>query len=271
MRIQSGTAEDLDAPPAREIRMFAVRRSGHHALIHWIAQQCGEPIRFINDCQPFENPLQYHGRQPRAAEEWYIGIKDPRFLALSGSPLVYNYEHRDLAPFASREVVPAGLRFGTGEQVREVLVHRDPYNLLASHRKWRPEEFDRPEYVPRLLALWKLYAREFLRTTEYLADPVCVNYNRWFIDPGYRTGLIRALDLPVAADLGVPAEVSPYGGGSSFDKSTMDGQAAQMKVLERWKAFDGRQPLTELIDAETQELSDQIFGPILDQPLTPAA
>ncbi|HTQ79140.1 MAG TPA: hypothetical protein VMM92_04030, partial [Thermoanaerobaculia bacterium] len=34
----------------RELRVLAMRRSGHHAVIHWILRQIGAPALFLNDC-----------------------------------------------------------------------------------------------------------------------------------------------------------------------------------------------------------------------------
>jgi hypothetical protein len=110
---------------------------------------------------------------------------------------------------------------------------------------------------------FKDYAREFLGDTEILRHKVPASYNRWFTDEEYREDLARSLDLQ-RWDRDVD-RVAKWGGGSSFDGDDYDGHARDMRVLERWKVVIDDERYRALIDdPELQELSDRIFGPILD-------
>ena len=54
---------------------------------------------------------------------------------------------------------------------------------------------------------------------------------------------------------------SPRGGGSSFDKMRFKRKAQEMKVLERYKYFQGNPEYEKFTkDAELLELSEKMFG-----------
>jgi hypothetical protein len=41
-----------------EMRIFAPRRSGHHAIINWIRYQFKSRYCFLNNCRVYDNPLE---------------------------------------------------------------------------------------------------------------------------------------------------------------------------------------------------------------------
>ena len=47
-------------------------------------------------------------------------------------------------------------------------------------------------------------------------------------------------------------EVSPIGGGSSWDGMAFDGHAGDMDVLNRWKEFTGLDLPEDLLDLNTR-------------------
>jgi hypothetical protein len=243
------------------MRIFALKRSGQHAFVRWVAQQSIGPVRFINSCRAFLDPCEHHGKQPKTSRDpWCIPLSAPEFTTSSHVPLVYNYENFDFRELGARALERPDIPLVPGARFRDVILLRDPFNLFASHRQWRPGDFEDDRYIGELADLWKVHARETLRTTRYLADPVCVSYNAWFSDPSYRLEVIQALELPVAEDGGIPSQVPRFGGGSSFDGLTFDGRASDMRVLERWKEHRDERRLQAFLDAEVRELAARIFG-----------
>src|SRR5205807_9488011 len=84
--------------------------------------------------------------------------------------------------------------------------------------------------------MWEIYALEYLGESGHIAEKIVVNYNLWCKDENYRRKLSKMFGLPFA-DAG--REVVPKAGdGSSFDLTSFDGRASEMKTLERWKHYE---------------------------------
>jgi len=113
--------------------------------------------------------------------------------------------------------------------------------------------------TPRIIDVWKAYAREFLGLTSYLHGKIAISYNKWFIDESYRRDLSERLDLTFS-DKGLKT-IAPSGGGSSFMESTDD--ARNLHVLDRWRHYAEDKRYRRLFrDKELVELSERIFGHI---------
>jgi hypothetical protein len=262
------------APNARCLRIFAQRRSGHHAIINWIRYQLGRRHYFLNDCRASENPFTgaqlngslVHGifgqhrvmRLACEARGWftYKGV------------LLYNYEEYDIRR-ADREM-PAHIETGwIGRSVsrHDVLIVRDPFNLLASKLRWaygRKQTPSKPAVsgLSDAMELWKVYAREYLGESAHLRNRICISYNDWFASRDYRDETARRLGM-VNQDVGVE-EVAKWGPtvwGDSFDGLRYEGRAQKMKVLERWREFEADPVYRRLVaDDELHDLSRKIFG-----------
>lgn len=253
-----------------EIRLAALRRSGSHAVIHWLLRQLPGSGCFLNNCKPGENPYASCYRGDSLARPGETGVDLDRERDVGPSPkdfLLYNYEERELGTVFSAELEamhdrwlgPSGRRF-------DLLVLRDPWNNLASLLRWargavHPISL---ESVAKAARLWKAYAREALGETRHLRHgPTPVFFNRWATEPGYREALAERLGIPWT-DAGRD-EVAPWGPttwGDSFDGLAYDGRAAEMPVLERWRWCAGDPFYLELMDGEIRELSERIFGPL---------
>jgi hypothetical protein len=110
---------------------------------------------------------------------------------------------------------------------------------------------------------WIQYAKEYLKKTSHLGkNTIVVNYNQWFSDIEYRKKISKKLSLSFT-DSGF-LEVPHHGGGSSFDGSNFNMKAADMDVLNRWRAFkDDKRYKAILENKELAKLSDKIFGKII--------
>ncbi len=218
----------------REVRVFAMQRSGHHAVIHWLIGHFKGEIFFRN--------AQDHRK------EWNPTLDGIRSL------YIFNVEDA----FRIRTVVDAierdaWLNDGISHKVNHMLILRDPYNTLASRLK-HEDVHCRQIHVE----MWKEYAREYLRETDALPDDtVMVSFNRWYSDEGYRRNISAKFGLEYSErNL---RKVTIEGKGSSFQKDETD--ARNLDLFNRWKYFVGNPRFMNLMkDEEMHELAATIFG-----------
>ena len=137
-------------------------RSGHHAVINWITSQLDGTHVFINDILNTDEELT-------SAPDYYI----------------YNLEDFSLKNINK---LRKDERFNIGDEIIEILVLRDAYNLFASRLTHAQREHQDFSYSYSRIGwgstlainLWKEHTKEFLRKTKYLKNPVLLNFNFWF-------------------------------------------------------------------------------------------
>ncbi len=254
----------------KEIRITGLRRTGNHAIISWIqeqekAQKQGT-VFHINNVEINENPyrykyhnLCYHFPQYKWSIEKFkqqkIGNLTPKYC------LIYSYEDYALAEvFSHKFEQKHDLYLGKTQDRYDLLIIRDPFNLLASRLKnnFLAVKSSQGNFVD----LWLDYAKEYLGETNQLQhNKVCVNYNLWVNNRDYRQEIASKLDIEFT-DVGIDT-VHGCGGGSSFDGREFDGKANKMDVNNRWKHYLEDPTYRELIDNEQLlEYSHKIFGHI---------
>lgn len=296
-----------------ELRFVALQRSGHHAILHWIMANMDGRYVFINNCRPGKSPFASINSEPNR-NKLVTNIPDFDVTAEQAGNrcrkdyLLYNYEDHVLRDIEADDFyVNHDAWLGTSQRTVNVLILRDPYNMIASRlrmedyrrslqavphsvrqlpvheirrffskptrlirkvvKRIRPagwKKRDALEEAARSRDLFMMYAREFLNETNILQNKLTINYNRWFIDGLYRVELARRIGL-ASADRGLD-RVARWGSGSSFDRNAFDGRAREMGVLTRWKAVIDDERYRALIDdAELHELSERIFGQVIER------
>jgi hypothetical protein len=263
------------APNRWSIRIFAIRRSGHHAIVNWIRYHVRGRHCFLNDCREGTSPFRTSVRENSVVGSWvgehrYLNWEQERAgRHAKKGVLLYNYEDGDFQRHASE--VTEGLEaewIGRSRRTTTVLVLRDPYNLLASRLKWfhGRGEPPAPERFAEFRALWKLYAREYAGMTSCLPGAIHVNYNDWFRSRAYRDDIAARIGFH-NRDRGVD-EVARWGPaigkrGASFDGLAYDGRARTMAVMDRWREYaDDPFFRAQFEDPELVELAHRIFGEI---------
>lgn len=232
-------------------RVLGLRRSGNHALMGWLYGQ-------MQGCTLVLDNMQQH-------KPVYTPNKKLIFKGLTKVQLMVSHEDRVVDEFFTNY---SSDHFGHSKQKFSLLVLRDPYNCLASWCAWQDELGERfrndQEFRTHTVDLWKQYARKYLEWESNSAHPndesivqLVVNYNRWTVDKEYRKLLAENVGLKFS-DKG-REKISINGHGSSFDAQRLDGQASQLKVLERWKSFRNDSFYTSLFDSEIHNLASQIF------------
>jgi hypothetical protein len=256
-----------------EMRVFALRRSGHHAIINWIRFQVKGRHCFLNDCEPNSNPFLTCRRgssivaSPFVEHSRLFWHKEALGKLSKKGVLIYNYEDKHFDDILTDYFEENRCKWlGKSQREFNIIILRDPFNLFASKLRWVYGK----KYTPslddfaRTVQYWKDYAREFVGETNHLTNKITINYNKWFVDKDYRKNLSHKLYLPFTdKGLHIVAKWGPTTWGDTFDGTKYDGNAAQMKVLERWKNYKDDEFYISLFrDQELVDLSESIFGHI---------
>lgn len=231
-----------------DIRVIAMRRSGSHALLNWLAGHYDD-VWYFNDCRPADVPQ----RDRRHTDS--LPCLPRIALAPNHSPavLLRGFEDRKIGSDL-RTIAPSV----DERPVLNCLLLRDPFNLAASrlqaatlHRYARSFR-DLAKFVLR----WKEYAREFMGETNYIGDKIAISYNQWVTSYDYRRDLAKQIDRPL--NDATRNQVSKQGGGSSFDGRKVDG--SDLKVLDRWQYFEQNEEYRQyLSDPELVAMARDLF------------
>ncbi|MEO1094252.1 MAG: hypothetical protein AAFX01_05075 [Cyanobacteria bacterium J06638_28] len=217
---------------AKEIRVIGLRRTGNHAIIGWIRAQHHEYAFHVNHPPGGMNPYRFLANHYDNAEFH----REARGEFTPKSLLILSYEDQDLADICCQKfekfhdvyVGPSASRY-------DVLILRDPFNLMASQLKSGMASMTTGT-AQRKIRVWKDYAREFLNQTQLMPhQKCCISFNQWHYDAAYREKIAGQLALNFS-DVG-REKVRGYGGGSSFSGRELDGQASQLNILDRWHIF----------------------------------
>ncbi len=229
---------------ALELRVFALQRSGHHAVMNWVLANTRGRYCFLNDCRPQHPPFHVE-RIAKNPDHWLrTNIPDLDYRAEAEGRhapkdlMIYNYEDRSLA-----EVETAAFRrhraawVGTSARRRDLIIVRDPLNVVASRlKKFLPRVKNRQRWYRRMtMDLWLEHARAALRGPHGFEDPIIINYNHFVADPSARAEAAEALSFE--ADDASLETVSTYGGGSSF--SGTERPPSVEELTARWRSFEG--------------------------------
>lgn len=271
----------------KEVTVFGIKRSGNHAIIHWLLQLLGDQTVHLNDVtgeSPYESCREINAKGlPMWSCKWDIknffrlfsrntpvieySMRDRRVnwnFIHRFSPkdaLILSYENCSLEEAVySAFLQQHDIHVGKSYQQYRVIILRDAFNLFASlHRA----TFMTPEDMVRCVELYKEYAEVFLSTAKQAeSNAICVKYNDWVSSPEYRIRLARKFGIE--SDGGPFLKVPSIAGGSSFEGMTKDGRAQGMKVFERWKVY-WDDPVYRSIfqDKQLVDLTNDIFGRIV--------
>lgn len=250
----------------RAIRVIGLRRTGNHAIMHWLEKQHTGDVFHLNNVKAGDNPYRYKSENlakhhPEHQHMSAVYRRQSRGEYIQRDCLLYSYEDWGLEKIThSRFERHHDLYLGRSQKRYDVLILRDPFNLMASRLKnnYMPVKSKRRT----AMELWLQYAKEFVGETQYLRhNRICINYNRWFEDEAYRQQLADTFEISFS-DAGL-TRVRTMGGGSSFDGRTLNGQARQMKVNHRWQHFVDNPTYRELFeDPQVWQYSQKIFGDI---------
>lgn len=202
------------------LRVLGMRRSGNHAIINWVLKQASGATMHLNNIKVPGDPWETCDNDP---------VRPDGPLDL----LLYSYE--DVRPKRVAQCSAPRKRagwFGTAQRHCTIIILRNPANMFAS--RLRSGFTTAPLRYFDQADLWMLYAREFLGITRYLGEDIIpVSFDRWSEDREYRRGIAENLGIPFT-DAGFD-EVTAFGGGSSFEGTSLNKQASAMNVRQRYQ------------------------------------
>jgi len=248
----------------KEIRIIGLRRTGNHAIMKWVQKQQPGVVWCLNNLPINENPYRHRYEYPEPLDPQWQSERiraESRGNFSQKDCLIYSYEDYQLKEIVNQDFEKKHtLYIGKSLERYDLLILRDPFNLVASRIK--SGKIPVKVESKTMIDLWIEYAKEFLHETQHLNQKkICLNYNDWFSDVDYRQQIACQLKLDFS-DAGMD-DVSDYGGGSSFDRTKLQGQAKKMDVLNRWKHFSDDPSYRKLLDnEELREYSERIFGQI---------
>ncbi|NWF57862.1 MAG: hypothetical protein HXY43_00670 [Fischerella sp.] len=228
---------------------FALKRSGHHAVMVWLAYHFNLPIFVLNNIKPYTDPFLTSGFNNNwgKGSDWLVYVEDVEQIRnVHKHCLMLSVQDFNITSLADGRDFIWERQRTVGESLRffNILILRDPFNMLVS--RWH-----KPGLIPKLiddseiLDMWEIYAEEYLGITNYIKSKIAINYNLWFSSIDYRKKLSAQFGLDFT-DTGLNVVPKTAGGtGSSFDRTSYDGRGNQMKVLERWKVCQQDQRFCE--------------------------
>lgn len=227
--------------------ILGMKRSGHHAIAYWIAKNCGGKAILYNDCSRgwSNNMLLPSNNQSIKSQIIEVGSgKDESHIFN-----IEDFDHNIL----NKHNFSKFNNVKSSAEVYICSVLRDPYNWVASCMKMGGGPALR---LPKRILMWINQAQLFLKR-EVHPELVRINYNSWTSDNDYKEILADKLNLK-SYDKGVDS-TSPRGGGSSFDKMRFKNKASNMKVLDRWRHYQGVDAFCDFFNSQVRELARRIF------------
>ena len=228
---------------AKDLVVFAMKRSGNNALKYWLVR--GKWMAIQGNCRPkhftgYDPPEVPKFREPVAMPLDLKGLKRHgtarfRLACLLKRPLYLGIEDQPFFPHAHPHATT-------------ILLVRSAENVFAS-RLARSDE-GHPSYpgdfgpvLQRQIETWCQHAEEAIAAVDRYGLPVRsdqvlpIYYDRWLIDSAYRLALGQMLGLSHPADL--PTKRGRGGNGSSFEGyKSLDGSADRRQLLQRGQSLD---------------------------------
>lgn len=195
----------------------------------------------------FENyPNSIYVLTVRSLMNWYSSMMHfiMRERSINGNNVVYKLSEKKKAAirdFAGKQFVDQATVDANPEMLKDhnIVIVPPDFELNSTNRDGEivktVDEFINNR-VNRLLDKWLNIAKEFKGETNYVPGFVKVYYDQFFVDETYRRDICSQINgVYNENELNVVARA---GGGSSFDQTTYDGRASDMKVLERYKQWE---------------------------------
>ncbi len=254
----------------RVFAVFAISRSGHHAITDWIYESLKKNKAFFNDSplnQPIEKRRKFYLNNRKYYNFKNVKERIATFFASTEGPiqrLVYfrknnwipevknvfkkystfknvilNFENYNLHTDCEKiNHCIDKVSDNVGEKIAIVII-RNPFNLLASRIMYekpitREEKISGKINLVKFLKLWKIYANFVLRKQQIYGfdKTIMIKYDDWFSSSKTKKNIAQKLHLDKT--LLSFEKMSLFGGGSSFDKFRYQGKASKLKTHTRW-------------------------------------
>ena len=188
---------------SRNYIIVGTKRSGHHAIINWLIPQIGGTVRHFNDQRYFRKQvdevdadwyykcLRLHycrilsddGREKRPERyEEFINIPNVVSFEETKPSVIFENANKWITDFDT-ELKRNNKDFKIENNNEYILVIRNPWNIMASHLKWKNRV---PMYARKNLVsnIWNdMYQ---IYSGEKNSNVYVVLFDKWFSDIEYR-------------------------------------------------------------------------------------
>ena len=245
-----------------EFRVFAIRRSGHHAVVNWLAHcfECSSAFWFadipfteingktIYTKRNLANYGKWRKRCNKASKcKPYVDENRVKNLTrCSKKCLIHTYEDKMLSEVFDKIDSSDN---GNSKKIYNVIILRDLPNLTASRLAksekgvgilpMYDEQNGNVRSVERYMEVYNEHIDYFLGNSD-LNNLLCISYNKWFSNKKYRKSLCKKIGIAFS-DAGKDIVLSA-GGGSSFSRIKFHNDGSRMDVLRRYKYKDANRP-----------------------------
>lgn len=239
-----------------EIRIVALKRTGHHAIIEWILNGISGKRVFINNSRPGKPVFYPDWILKRPAYRLVTHGFDDYDLSrdIGGDlqekdALVYNYENWPLPVVFPKDLDTARQKLvGRSERIVDMMVCRDPLNNAASYIKKTSHKHTLSEFR-EWMALWCDYAEVAINGVAPDGRSIVpVHYSLWLTSDEYRVKIADQLGIENAP---MPEQTAKWGDGSSFAQGEIDKKVTDKEALKlRWLSFEDDPTFRELFSNE---------------------
>lgn len=219
-----------------KMSVAGLKRCGNHAIIHWLLSN-------LNFRHQVHIPAPHDSMTNRDGTVRFFNNID-QWMPIKSAVSLQSLEDKcisEISAITSRHCN------------KNVLILRDPLNMLASRIKGEGVNYKRHKHI---LNLWVEYAREYINETTFL-DITPISYNEWLISRDYRDQICNSLGVE---NYDETEYVSTSGRGSSFIGVNKD---ATYNYLNRYKMITFQDSYIDLFkNDELIQLSNTIFPDI---------
>lgn len=225
-----------------DIFAFCLRRSGHTAIMNWIASQV-QPSHSLKDCNMSNGKLTtpvihiiennilssqiFRSTKENPNSGLVYETKEQRKQYLGHyNLLLSSFEDSNSINFATNSIRNIVARYSLVDKPKIVIVMRDPFNLFAS-RIWRNRENLEIPHNSRATDWFNMQLRQF----ETEGDFIFIDYYHWVSRKTYREFICRVLDIPFTTDKFFEKQANI----SSFNN--FDGKAVKLGFHSRYEQF----------------------------------
>lgn len=226
-----------------DILLVSTKRSGHHAVIHWLAMQMPETVRHYNDMRP--------GKMVRGIFKHVGGSTGETYEGNDTHTSIYSLED---CPMEWVHKILKALR-EQGKDLTPIIVIRDLRNTVASIIKSTSRHV-LTNRLDQLIYSWRSYVYRYIKKQN--EKEFFIFFDKWFQDKAYREQICESLGIPFT-DEGLN-QLSTYAGGSSFDGKRFQKNAQEMDVLHRYKVFENDPVYHKYCTRELLKINEFIFG-----------
>ena len=250
------------------IRVIGMRRSGNHAIIHWLLANYnnGLPVKnhydtnikhkatiltnnidilFFNNCQisPF----------------WSIFSKLTCEIDILNYKLIlHSYEDQLLEHIKECSYNQC---FDKENDIINIIIIRDPLNTFASrvqhiHNNIQNNTLTKVDEYH--INLWCSYVEEALNITNHFKNKIFIYYDKWLIDKNYRNYIANQLSVYNFDNI---TYVSFCGNGSSFIGQQLD---QPQNYLERYKLIKFSDEILPLLTSDKIRYFTNKINQLLD-------